>query len=157
MSVQAFATLTDLESRHPSELIVLAADEQTGIRDDDRIVHALDDASAEVRTILKARYTVEDFGRLDADSLGGLKMFTIDIALYRIALAFARSNERIEDRYKAAVKRLEAIAAGRGGLSFVGGTGDGGGESDGGAVIAPNEVVIDAPERVFTRNRLRGL
>lgn len=155
MTAANFATLADLESRHPADLIKLAADEQTGLRDDDRIEKSLIDASAEVRTILKARYTLDDLARLDADSLDALRLYTIDIALYRIALAFSRSNERIEERYKAAVGRLEAIGAGKGGLSFEGGTGTD--DDAGGAVIAPNEVVVDAPTRVFTRERTGGL
>ena len=153
----AFATLADLEARHPGELITLAADEQTGFRDDIRVERALSDASAEMRLILKARYTVDDLARLDADSAESLAVLAMDIALYRIALAFARSNERIEARYEAAIKRLEAVAAGKGGLTFEGRDGDTGGEADGGAAISPNEVVIDAPERLFTRARSGGL
>jgi phage gp36-like protein len=152
-----FATLEDLEQRHPSELITLAADETTGIRDDVRIGHALDDASAEVRGILKARYTMADLTRVDDDTSALLKLFAIDIALYRIALAFSRSNERIEERYKAVIKRLQAIADGKAGLSFEGSNIDAAGNGDGGTVISPNEVIVDAPERHFTRNKMRGL
>lgn len=152
-----FATLEDIESRYPAELITLAADENTGIRDDGRIVNAIEDASSEVRTILKGRYTLDDIGRIDEDSAGSLKLYTIDITLYRIALAFSRSNERIEERYKAAIKRLEAIASGKGGLSFIGGGAGDAGAKDGGATISPNEVIIDAPERVFSRKRMRGM
>ncbi len=151
-----YATITDIEERFPAELIILAADEDTGLRDDARIDNALDDGSREVRAILKARYTAEDFERLDDDSLAMLKVFTIDIALYRVALAFSRSNDRIKERYDAAIKRLEAIAYGKGGLSFTGGSGDTDGDL-GGSTISPNEVVIDAPERIFTRDRTRGL
>jgi len=157
MTAEPFATLPDLESRHPAELITLAADEQTGVRDDERVNRALADASAEMRIILKSRYTNDDLARLDADSLESLKVFCIDITLYRIALAFSRSNERIEERYNAAIKRLEAIAVGKGGLSFEGGSGDTGNEADGGATISPNEVIMDAPDRLFTRDRLRGM
>lgn len=149
----AFATIADIEQRHPAELITLAADENTGLRDDTRIERALEDAGVEIRTILQARYSKGDLNRLDADGVATLKLYSIDIALYRIAIAFDRSNERIEERYKLAVKRLEAIAAGKSALSFI--------ASDGGAVLpaaeaSPNEVLIDAPERVFTRDRMRG-
>ncbi len=151
-----YVTLQQIEDRHPAELIKLAADEQTGVRDDARIEAAIDDASTEVRTILKARYSVDDLSRLDADSLDALRIYTIDIALYRIALTFSRSTERIEERYKAAIKRLEAIASGKGELTLEGGAaGSGGSETD--STITPNEVVIDAPDRIFTRRRLRGI
>lgn len=150
-----FVTLQDLETRHPAELITLAANEETGVREDDRIHRAAEDASAEIRTILKARYSSSDLARLDSESLDALKIFAIDIALYRIALAFARSNERIEERYKLATKRLEAIAAGKGGLSFEGGSVANDGSVS--ATSSPNEVLIDAPPRLFSRNRMRGL
>jgi len=156
--VQPFATLADIAARYPAELTVLAADEVTGLRDDVRAEKACEDASAEVRAILKARYEAADFSRLDADSRGFLRLVSIDIALYRVALSFSRGNERVKERYDAAVKRLEAIASGKGGLSFEGGAGPGGEAQPGEpATVAPNEVLIDAPERVFTRNRLAGL
>ena len=56
----AYATIGDLEARYPHELTLLAADEQTGLRDDVRIGHALTDASIEIRAILNARYSPAD-------------------------------------------------------------------------------------------------
>lgn len=153
--VQPYATIDDIDARHPAELILLAADENSGIVDDGRVSAALVDASAEVRAILKARYSSAELGRLDSESLDTLRFYTIDVALYRIALSFARSNERIKERYEAAIKRLEAIAAGKGGLSFEGGTGGDDPSLTGPA--SPNEVIVDVPERMFTRDRLRGL
>lgn len=150
-----YATLEQAEARYPTELITLAADEATGVRDDARIHGALADATAEIRSILKARYSVAELDRLDADSLATLAVFCIDIMLYRVALSFARSNERIKERYEATIKRLEAIAAGKGGLSF-----DDGGDGPGapGAAASPNEVIIDAPaERMFDVRRMSRL
>lgn len=145
----AYATIADLEARFPSELTLVAADEQTGLRDDVRIGHGLVDASIEVRAILAARYSPAELAALDADSLAVLRVYTTDIAFYRIALSFSRSTENIKARYDAAIKRLEAIAAGKGAL-----TGGGGGSSDPAAEVGQNEVIVDVPERVFTRERL---
>ena len=155
-----YATIADIESRHPAELIVLAGDETTGVRDDERVRAALEDASIEVRTILKARYAAADLGRLDADSLASLRLYTIDIALHRVALSFSRGSDEVEARANRAIKRLEAIASGKGELTLESGAGDEAGStvgSAGDAAIGANEVVIDAPERVFTRARMRGL
>ena len=154
LTMTSFATLADLEARYPAELILLAADEGTGIRDDARVESAIADASAEMRAILKARYTPEEIGRFDDDSRETLKVYAMDIALYRIALTFSRSNEKIKERYDAAIKRLEAIASGKGALT-VDGSGDAAG--DGIGEVAPNEAVVDANPRVFTRDRLRGM
>lgn len=151
-----FATLADLEVRHPSELTVLAADEMTGVRDDVRIQNALDDASAEMRGILKARYSAAELERLDADSRETLRVYAMQIALYLVSLSFARQTETIQERYNRAIKRLEAIAAGKGAVSFdPDGSGAGTGEST--STASPNEVLIDVPERVFTRRHTRGL
>jgi len=150
-----YATLADIDNRYPNELVILASDEETGLVDPVRVAASLSDASLEVRAILRARYGSDELDRLDADSLGVLQVYTIDIALYRIALSFSRSNERIKERYDSAIKRLEAIASGKGGLSFLPG-GGGSQAADDPAVTSPNEVLIDAPGRVFTRNRLKG-
>ncbi|MGX1100250.1 gp436 family protein [Amorphus sp. MBR-141] len=148
-----FVTLADLDARHPAELITLAADEQTGVRDDVRIELAIADAGAEIRAILKARYSADELGRIDGDSRETLKIYAIDIALYRVALSFSRSNERIEERYKSAIKRLEAIAAGKAALTFSGSEGS---DETANEAASPNEVLIDAPERIFTRDRTWG-
>ncbi len=152
----AFATLDQLAARHPSELVVLAADETTGERDDARVEAALIDASAEMRGILQARYTPADLDALDAHSRDILAVYAMDVALYRVALSFSRSSDRLKEAYDNAVKRLEAIAAGKGGLTVSSGstTGSGGTVEDVGEIGA-NGVVIDAPERIFTRDRFR--
>lgn len=148
----AYATLADLTERHPQEVILLGADETTGLLDEVRVARALDDASIEARTILQGRYTRSELDRLDDDGLAILRIYVMDIALYRVALSFSRLTDEIRERYSAAVKRLEAIAAGKGALTFEGnGTAEGGTSSGG---TSPQTVLIDAPERVFTRSRL---
>lgn len=154
----AFATLELLAQRYPSELVLLAADETTGLRDDARVSAALADASAEMRGILQARYTPDDLDRVDATSAEILAVYAMDIALYRVALSFARSSERLKETRDNAIKRLEAIAAGKGGLTILG-SGAAGMTPPASSVdvgeIGPNGVVIDAPERIFTRDRFR--
>ncbi len=151
----AFATLDQLVARHPAELVLLAADETTGLRDDARVEAALLDASAEMRGILQARYTPADLDALDDLSREILAVYAMDVALYRVALSFSRSSDRLKESYDNAVKRLEAIAGGKGGLTVVSG-GAGGtssSTSDDVVEIGPNGVVIDVPERIFTRDR----
>lgn len=151
----AYATIADLEARFPFELTLLAADETTGLRDDVRIGHALSDSSIEIRAILAARYSAAELASLDAASLEVLRVYCADMTLYRVALSFARSSEAIKERYDQAVKRLEAIAAGKGALSTTGSAS--GGPADGDQLpdgVGQNEVVVVGPERVFTRERL---
>ncbi|QFR32386.1 phage protein Gp36 family protein [Ancylobacter sp. TS-1] len=157
---EIFATLADVLGRYPAEATVLAADETTRQRDDARIEAALVDASAEIRVSLYGRYTRAELERIDDDSRGFLRVYAIDIALYRVALSFGRSNERIKERHDLALSRLKDIASGKGALSF---DGPGGGGTGGGTLpgepndVGPAEPLVVAPERVFTRDRLRGL
>lgn len=160
MARAPFATFDEIKARHPRELAVVAADEKTREMDPARVDAALIDVSTEIRAILAARYTPDELNRCDTDSLGVLKLFAIDMALYRIALSNARSSEPMKERYDIAVKRLEAIAAGRGGLTFEGSGASAGGGAGGdgeGGKLSPNDVVLVAPERVFTRNRFGAL
>lgn len=147
-----YATIADLEARHRDQLTLIAADEQTGERDDVRIIAGLEDASIEIRAILAARYSSAELAGLDVDGLAILRMYCGDIAFYKIALAFSRVTDEIRDRRNDAIKRLEAIAAGKGALPSAGGGSSVGGSDDG--EVGQNEVILDAPERVFTRKRL---
>lgn len=149
----AFATLAQVVARYPNEATILAADETTRQRDDARISAALDDGSAEIRGILFSRYTEAELGNLSTASAEILRLYCIDIGLYRVALSFGRSNERIKERYDAAIARLTAIATGKGALTFEGGSAE---PVDGGGPVSPNEALVVGPYRVFTRDRLSG-
>jgi phage gp36-like protein len=151
-----YATLADIQARHPRDIVLLAADEDTGVLDAGRVAGALEAADADINGILFARYTTAELARLDAASRAIVKTYAIDIALYRVALSFARSSERLEEQFDAAIARLTAIAKGAGGLTFNAGDGDDDGPGAGGASLSPNEAVVEAPERLFTRERMRG-
>lgn len=148
--MSAFATLAEVQARHPSDAAMLCADEATRLPDWDRFTAALEDVSTEIRIILQARYTRAELDDLDAESLGALRLFSIDMAMYRVAIAFARSTDEIKARYDLAVARLEGIAKNRGGLTF--NSRHGGGET---VSASPAGVDIVAPERNFTRESWR--
>lgn len=150
----SYASLDDILARYPAEATVLAADEETGVRDDTRLARALVDGAREIRAILTARYTAAELAGLDDDSRGVLALYEIDIALYRVALAYGRANERVRERYEVAIKRLEAIAAGKGALTFAGAAGAGTDAVP--AAGGPAHPLVEAGERIFTRRRLRG-
>lgn len=145
----AFAVMADIDDRHPAQLVLVAADERTRLVDPVRVDAGLADASTEIRAILAQRWTAAELDTLDDDGRATLRMFAVDMALYRIALAFGRSTDNIKARYDAAVKRLEAMASGRGGLSFTGPGATAGGAGQSG----PNVVVVEANDALFTRAR----
>jgi phage gp36-like protein len=150
--MQLYASIADIDARYPDQLTLIAANEQTGLRDDARITSGLTDASAEIQAILAARYSAAELAQLDEASLAVLRLYCIDIAFFRIALDFSRCTDAIKERYAAAIKRLEAIASGRGALTIVAMSSGGiEGEADG---IGANEVILTAPGRIFTRERL---
>ncbi len=154
-----FVTRADIEARHPQQLAVLAADEETRLVDTDRVDAACADASTEIRGILGSRYDADAIDRLNAESRGLLLLFGLDIALYRVSSSFGRTTEELGKRYATAVKRLEAIAAGKGGLEFdreAGGPAATAPEPGEPSSIAPGGVVMEAPERLFTRRRYGG-
>ena len=153
-----YATLADIEARYPRELITLAADETTGIRDDARIEAALGDVTVQINGILVARYRRDELARLDSDSLALLRSYAIPMALFAVALSFTRSSERVEKAADRAIADLRAIAKGGGALTF---------DPDpnaqpivtepGEAAVSNTAVLIESNERLFTRGRTRGL
>lgn len=149
-----YATTADVQARYPRDAALLCADETTRQPDWARFDAALSDVSMEIRIILQGRYTPAELADLDAESLGALKVFAIDMSMYRVAVAFARSTERLEKNYQNAVTRLEGIAKGRGGLTFNATAGSGGSVDGEDVSSSPGEAIIVAPERMFTRDTM---
>lgn len=67
----------------------------------------------------------------------------VDIAIYRLSGANVAEAER--QRYEDAIKTLEAVQRGKGGVGF--------GPSD---AMLDDDIEIDAPEHVMTREHTRG-
>jgi phage gp36-like protein len=159
-----FATQADIDAAYPRELGVLSADERTRQIDSVRVAASLSRASGEVRQILAGRFAPDDLTKLDEDGFAALRGYAIDIALYYVSLSFARTSETIKERYTNAIKRLEAIATGKGGLTFMTLDGVGGALTPPSnnpvaslpAHIHPNEPVVLAPPRLFGRERSGG-
>lgn len=150
-----FAQTADVQARYPAEAAVLCADETTRQPNWTRFDEALADGSAEIRAILASRYNAQLLAAVDDDALAFLQICAIDIAMYRVALSYARSTEQIKERYDMAVKRLEAIAVGKGSLNpRLPAQGVPGGDlSD----STPQEAIVDYAPPDWGRNRWRGL
>lgn len=154
---ETFATIADLETRYPRELLILAADEDSGERDDVRVAAVLRDVTVEIRAILNARYSRQDLDRLDDDSRDVLRVFAMAMALYKVALSFSRSSERLEKGYADAIARLKDIAKGNGALTLAGDAAGGSTPAAPGLAGADNgNVLVESNERVFSRDRMRG-
>lgn len=153
---QPFAARIDVLDRHPREAALVCADETTRQPDWTRLDAALLDVSAEIRAILARRYSAAMIDVVDEDSAGALRLFAVDMALYRAALSFARQTEAMKERYDNAIKRLEGLAAGRGALTFDASAQTNAGLEGASFQGSPGAPMIDAPERQFTRNKTAG-
>jgi phage gp36-like protein len=152
-----FATRADIQARHPNELAILAMDESTRQVDLGRVDAACEDASDEIRSVLGSRYTAEELDRVDDASGRVLRLFAMDIALYRLAMP-PRQTEALQARYSTAIARLKDMARGTGALTIVSTGAAGGAGSQPGvpSTGSPNEVLMSANERLFTRHRFGG-
>ncbi len=134
---------------------MLAADERTREIDPVRIEAACLDASVEIRGILASRYTPADLERGRRREPGGAAPLRHRHRALSRGFVLQPLHETIEKRYGAAVARLRDMACGKGALTVepagTPATADAPGTSG-----SPNEVVIDAPERLFTRRRFGG-
>ncbi len=151
---QPFATTADVQTRYPSDAALLCADEATREPDWARFDAALADVSMEISIILQARYTRAQLGDLDAESLGALRLFAIDMSIYRVAVTFARTTDELKTRYEIAVARLEGIASGKKGALTFNSSADGGSVDGAPTTGSPGEAIVVAPERQFSRERM---
>ena len=149
-----FATVSDVQARFPDDAALLCANESTRLPDWSRFAAALSDVSMEIQIVLQARYTPARLAELDEESLGALKIFAIDMAMYRVAVAWSRTTEQLKARYDLAIARLEGIASGKkGALTFNGGAGAVDGVTSN---ASPGEALIVSNERQFTRENARN-
>ncbi len=145
-----YATEADLDrvwGREQVDLVTI--DETLGGRDEAKIAASLDDASAIVDSYCGRRYALP-LALADA----GARLVTgyvCDIALARLATTAGRMSEIIKARNDAAFAWLRDVAAARADLPVAGVSG-----APSAPPITPNEAVLVADERVFTRDTLRG-
>ena len=142
----AYCTQTDILHRLDEEsLIRLTDDAGTGAVDDTKVTEAITDADAEINGYLAVRHPVP----LDPVPDNVFK-YSIDIAIYNL---YSRKADVVPDnrknRYDTAIRYLEGIAGGKWTL--------GADDPDGNpAEIDSPELSSENPERIFTRNKMRG-
>ncbi len=148
----AYATETDLDRVWGQEGVDLVSIDATiGGRDAAKIAAALDDASAIVDSYCARRYALP----LSLSAAGERIVvgYVCDIAIARLATTAGRMTEIIQKRSDAALAWLRDIAAAKADLP---GAGDGVAGGPSAPPISPNEAVLEAAPRVFTRETLKG-
>lgn len=139
----AYCTRTDLEERlGESQLLELTDLEGSGVVNEQRIVRAIEDASAEVDAYARQRYAVPF-----AEPPPIIRKVALDLAVYRLFLARGfdeKSDQAVIEAHRAAVQFLDRLAQGR--VSI-------------GVAQPPKDLGarVTASERVFTRDSMEDL
>jgi|GEM_PF-259645 len=155
-----YAVEADLDLVWGSDLVsLMARDPETGTRNSLMIAEACNGASAIVDGYLARRYPLPLV--LGADGNAVLRQIAADIALWRLASVSAdKMTEAVSKRYDEAKGFLERVADGKSAIPMPApdvpaGSAAATAASDPDA--SPNEVRLFAQDRMFTRDRLRGL
>lgn len=147
----AYASQTDIETIYGDDALYMAR--RDGAIDADAVARALDGATGEIDSHIYVRY---DLPLTFIPDL--LTRYCVDIALYMLAASADVMSETLRQRYEDAIAQLRRIADGKAALVFPvdpdADTGDD--DSDGGTAGKP-VILVEGPERQFTRDKMRGL
>jgi len=140
-----YSTVDDIKKMLPEEIIVqLTDDEASGSLNAARAEEAISQADAEIDSYLGGRYSVPL-----ASAPEIVRKLSVDIAIYNLySRLVSEAPAARAERYRAAVRQLEAISAGRASLGVDPAPGA---SKDGRA-----ETNRAGGENVFTRESLKG-
>ena len=140
----AYASIDQLKAViQPRDLELLTDFEGSGTPSDDRLVEALDDATSEINSFIGKVVTLPL-----AEPPRLLTVLCRDLAMHRLYVNLGHDMAAYQRLRKDAIDTLRAIAAGQ---TAIGDDGDGPSE-----MTSPGVAMTDGPERLFTRNSLRG-
>jgi phage gp36-like protein len=143
-----YATAADLDTKWGAEQVDLAAlDPVTGARSAQRVEAALASATALMNGYFAKRYTLP----IDAAPDGAILLRNVccDLAMGDLSNTPGARNEIVKDAVEAARRFLSDVALGRADIPQ---------NPTPGApapAVSPNEAIVAANDRAFTRTRLR--
>lgn len=143
-----YANRIAMEGLYGEDFIARLVDQNDDGQDETQIDQALAAATSEIDSHLGQRYdvplpVVPSF----------IARYCCDIAIYVLASSATRLTEEIENRYKSAIRHLERIADGKAGLGEAERANSVEADPDTGS----SSIMIDADERRFTRDSMKGL
>lgn len=145
-----YATEQNLDAAWGASFLdVLTIDERTTLRDGAKITSALENASALIDSYVGRRFPLPLVLAPAGQLL--LRGMCCDLAIGALATSADRMTDIIQKRYDQALSFLRDVASGKADVPMAASMG---GESAG--VITPNEAVIEAAPRVFTRDSMKG-
>lgn len=144
-----YATEADLDTKWGATNvdIVVGLDPATGVRLTGRVDGALAAATARINGYLAQRYNLPVDATPDGVIL--LRNLCCDLAMGELANEPGVRNDIIKDAEKRALDLLTAIAKGQAAIPE--------NPQPGAPAPSPNEAVLIANDREFTRSRLRGM
>ncbi|WP_296639187.1 gp436 family protein [Roseinatronobacter sp.] len=146
----AYADQSDIADLYGPHALVVADRDGDGVADSAAVARALSAATDEIDSYLAVRYT------LPLPMVPGiLRQFAVDIALYRLALGADVLSEEHRRRYEDALGALKRIAKGEAALVL---PADPNADPDSPtADQGPRPIVTGGPERIFSRDQMKGL
>jgi phage gp36-like protein len=145
----AYATQSDIEELYSRDALYVADRDGDGAPDSAAVAKALGAASDEIDTYVGVRYPLPLDGTTPI-----LTQLCVDMALYRLAQARHVLTEEHRTRYEDAIALLTKISMGKATLNLPKAPDPETGEP---ISTAPRPIVAGGPERLFTRQQMRGL
>ncbi|QFQ88264.1 DUF1320 domain-containing protein [Paracoccus kondratievae] len=140
-----YASLDQLKEVIPARDLELLTDfERTGTPSDDRLVRALNDATSEINSYIGKVVTSLPL----AEPPHLLTVLCRDLAMHRLYVNLGHDMTTYQRLRKDAIETLKAI---RDGETAIGDDGDGPSE-----LTSPGVAMTDGPERLITRDSLKG-
>ncbi|MGP9788942.1 gp436 family protein [Roseinatronobacter sp. NSM] len=142
----AYATQSDIVELYGPDALFVADRDGDGVADTAAVTRALEGAQDEIDTYIAVRYRLPL-----AQPARILRQYAVDIALYRLALSADVLSDEHRRRYEDTIAALKRIAKGEAALVM---PADDDAEDDG---QGPRPIVVGGPERIFSREKMRGL
>ena len=149
-----YATQADIETVYSPDALYVADRTEDGVVDADAVDRALQAASAEIDGYVGVRHRLPLDLTNAASAATQLRQYCVDIAVYRLALSRDVLTEEHRRRYEDAIKRLEQISKGTVTLNIPAPVDPDTGEA---GYVSAQPIVAGGPERVFTRENMRGM
>lgn len=145
----AYATQLDITTIYSENALFVADRDGDGVVDADAVTRALDMASSEIDSFLGIRYDVPLPAAPEV-----IKQIAVDFALYRLALSADVLSDEHRRRYEDGLAHLKRFGKGEAYLDL---PVDPDAEVDATLPDGPQPIVAGGPDRLFTRDKMRGL
>ncbi len=143
---------SDITDLYGPDALAAADQDGDGVIDAAQVSKALASAGAEIDSYIGVRYALPVPG-----SHPHLTQICVDIALYRLSNARGWVTDELRQRYEDALKALRAYADGKAALTLPADPTDPDAFGDSDSSQGPRPMLTSGPERIFSRDKLRGL